>query len=293
LALLKRSRSSNGPAVSVFNVRHVVDPSSTQQRDRRFSAARSVSRFHMKEIISKLTKWRRRIRQELDASHADEYSKASCLLSIAKAARNPSHHADPVFVWPPGSARTRNPRSKILSRTWLSGPPSAARKDACGPAKWNALVDALRARAQIIRFASVSARVLRARLSERAGCCNVTPERVRQIEAKAILKLSHPSAGRVLTEYRPLDTTHSGIKRSGVSDASGRRVFLGARQGGAHSAWNGCRNRPVIPPRACSYTFLEPKTLFPLLPSFFFFFFSSINASCHRKSQVEGRFSDE
>jgi RNA polymerase primary sigma factor len=156
---------------------------------------------HMKEIISKLTKVSRRYRQELGRDPSvEEYSK-HLRLSMEKVREILKIMQDPISLTTPVGEEDDSFLEDFI-------------EDRSGPSPTRSAHEFLRHR-EVERILSTlsdrEASIIRLRfgigtgyprtLEEVGRIFNVTRERVRQIEAKAIRKLRHPSRSRPLREY--------------------------------------------------------------------------------------------
>jgi RNA polymerase primary sigma factor len=156
---------------------------------------------HMKEIISKLTKVSRRYRQELGRDPSvEEYSK-HLRLSMEKVREILKIMQDPISLTTPVGEEDDSYLEDFI-------------EDRSGPSPTRSAHEFLRRREVERILATLSereAQIIRLRfgigtgyprtLEEVGSIFNVTRERVRQIEAKAIRKLRHPSRSRPLREY--------------------------------------------------------------------------------------------
>lgn len=156
---------------------------------------------HMKEIISKLTKTNRRMRQERgNEPSLDEYAK-NLNLSRAKVRNILRVMQEPLSLATPIGEEEDSHLEDFI-------------EDAAGLSPARSAFGSLR-RAELEKaLATLSEReekIVRLRYGIDAGYSrtledvgrlfNITRERVRQIEAKAIRKLRHPSRSRFLKEY--------------------------------------------------------------------------------------------
>ncbi len=156
---------------------------------------------HMKELVSKLTKVTNKFRQEHGREPTlEDYSKA-LRLSIEKVKSVLKIMQDPISLSTPiGEDEDSNLEDFI--------------EDKNGPDPTNAAADFLRKQEVADVLATLSEReskIISLRfgidsgyprtLEEVGKMFNVTRERVRQIEAKAIRKLRHPSRTKMLKDY--------------------------------------------------------------------------------------------
>lgn len=156
---------------------------------------------HMKEIISKLTKVSRRYRQELGRDPSvEEYSK-HLRLSMDKVREILKIMQDPISLTTPvGEEDDSFLEDFIEDRTGPS--PTRSAHEFLRHREVERILSTLSEReAQIIRLRFGIGTGYPRTLEEVGRIFNVTRERVRQIEAKAIRKLRHPSRSRPLREY--------------------------------------------------------------------------------------------
>lgn len=157
---------------------------------------------HMKELVSKLTKVTNKFRQEHGREPTlEDYSK-TLRLSVEKVKSVLKIMQDPISLSTPiGEDEDSNLEDFI--------------EDKNGPNPTSAAVDFLRKQEVADVLATLSereAKIIRLRfgidsgyprtLEEVGKMFNVTRERVRQIEAKAIRKLRHPSRTKLLKDYQ-------------------------------------------------------------------------------------------
>ncbi|WP_428078814.1 sigma-70 family RNA polymerase sigma factor [Candidatus Avelusimicrobium faecicola] len=157
---------------------------------------------HMKELVSKLTKVTNKFRQEHGREPTlEDYSK-SLRLSVEKVKSVLKIMQDPISLSTPiGEDEDSNLEDFIEDKT--------------GPNPTTSAVDFLRKQEVAEVLATLSereAKIISLRfgidsgyprtLEEVGKMFNVTRERVRQIEAKAIRKLRHPSRTKMLKDYQ-------------------------------------------------------------------------------------------
>ena len=157
---------------------------------------------HMKELVSKLTKVTNKFRQEHGREPTlEDYSK-TLRLSVEKVKSVLKIMQDPISLSTPiGEDEDSNLEDFIEDKT--------------GPNPTSAAVDFLRKQEVADVLATLSereAKIISLRfgidsgyprtLEEVGKMFNVTRERVRQIEAKAIRKLRHPSRTKMLKDYQ-------------------------------------------------------------------------------------------
>jgi len=156
---------------------------------------------HMKEIISKLTKVARKSRQELGRDPTlEEYSKA-LRLSMDKVRGILRIMQDPVSLATPVGEDEDSYLEEFIEDEGSSEPSEGAQDFLRHREVERALSTLSEREAQIIRLRFGIGSGYPRTLEELGRIFNVTRERVRQIEAKAIRKLRHPSRSRVLKEY--------------------------------------------------------------------------------------------
>lgn len=156
---------------------------------------------HMKEIISKLSKVARRSRQELGREPTiEEYSKA-LRLSADKVRGILRIMQDPVSLATPVGEDDDSFLEDFIEDESNSEPSEGAQDFLRHREVERALSTLSEREAQIIRLRFGIGTGYPRTLEELGRIFNVTRERVRQIEAKAIRKLRHPSRSRVLKEY--------------------------------------------------------------------------------------------
>lgn len=157
---------------------------------------------HMKELVSKLTKVTNKFRQEHGCEPTIEDYAKSLHLSIEKVKSVLKIMQDPISLSTPiGEDEDSNLEDFI--------------EDKSGPNPTTAAVDFLRKQEVADVLATLSereAKIISLRfgidsgyprtLEEVGKMFNVTRERVRQIEAKAIRKLRHPSRTKMLKDYQ-------------------------------------------------------------------------------------------
>jgi RNA polymerase primary sigma factor len=156
---------------------------------------------HMKEIISKLSKVSRRFRQEMGRDPTIEEYGRSLRLSPEKVRQILKIMQEPISLTTPvGEEEDSCLEDFIEDRTGPS-PSRSATEILRQKEVEKALVTLSDREAQIIRLRFGIGTGYPRTLEELGRIFNVTRERVRQIEAKAIRKLRHPSRSRLLREY--------------------------------------------------------------------------------------------
>ncbi|HOW28823.1 MAG TPA: sigma-70 family RNA polymerase sigma factor [Elusimicrobiota bacterium] len=156
---------------------------------------------HMKEIISKLSKVSRKFRQEMGRDPSIEEYGAALRLSQEKVRQILKIMQDPLSLTTPvGEEEDSCLEDFIEDRGGVS--PSVSARDLLRRKEVEKSLVSLNEReAQIIRLRFGIGTGYPRTLEELGRIFNVTRERVRQIEAKAIRKLRHPSRSRILREY--------------------------------------------------------------------------------------------
>ncbi len=156
---------------------------------------------HMKELVSKLTKVTNKFRQEHGSEPGlEDYAKA-LRLSVEKVKGILKIMQDPISLSTPiGEDEDSNLEDFIEDKT---GPnPSSSATDFLRKQEVAEVLATLSEReAKIIKLRFGIESGYPRTLEEVGKMFNVTRERVRQIEAKAIRKLRHPSRTRMLKDY--------------------------------------------------------------------------------------------
>jgi RNA polymerase primary sigma factor len=156
---------------------------------------------HMKELVSKLMKVTRKYRQEMGRDPAiEEYSK-HLHISMDKVKNALKIMQDPISLATPiGEDEDSHLEDFIEDKTGL--PPSHAALDLLRRREVTKILDTLTDReAKIIKLRFGIESGYPRTLEEVGKIFRVTRERVRQIEAKAIRKLRHPSRSKMLRDY--------------------------------------------------------------------------------------------
>src|SRR5437899_12144395 len=153
---------------------------------------------HMKEIISKLTKVSRRYRQELGRDPSvEEYSK-HLRLSMEKVREILKIMQDPISLTTPVGDEDDSYLEDFIEDRSGPSPTRAAHEFLRRREVENILSTLSKREPKIIRLRFGIGTGYPRTLEEVGRIFNVTRERVRQIEAKAIRKLRHPSRSRPL-----------------------------------------------------------------------------------------------
>jgi RNA polymerase primary sigma factor len=156
---------------------------------------------HMKELVSKLMKVTRKYRQEFGRDPLiEEYSK-HMHISMDKVKNALKIMQDPISLSTPiGEDEDSHLEDFIEDKTGL--PPSHSALDLLRRREVTKILDTLTDReAKIIKLRFGIETGYPRTLEEVGKIFRVTRERVRQIEAKAIRKLRHPSRSKMLRDY--------------------------------------------------------------------------------------------
>ena len=156
---------------------------------------------HMKELVSKLMKVTRKYRQEFGRDpQIEEYSK-HMHISMDKVKNALKIMQDPISLSTPiGEDEDSHLEDFIEDKTGL--PPSHSALDLLRRREVTKILDTLTDReAKIIKLRFGIETGYPRTLEEVGKIFRVTRERVRQIEAKAIRKLRHPSRSKMLRDY--------------------------------------------------------------------------------------------
>jgi len=156
---------------------------------------------HMKELVSKLMKVTRKYRQEFGRDPAiEEYSK-HLHISMDKVKNALKIMQDPISLSTPiGEDEDSHLEDFIEDKTGL--PPSHSALDLLRRREVTNILNTLTEReAKIIKLRFGIESGYPRTLEEVGKIFRVTRERVRQIEAKAIRKLRHPSRSKMLRDY--------------------------------------------------------------------------------------------
>ncbi len=156
---------------------------------------------HMKEIISKLTKVSRKFRQEMGRDPSIEEYSRGLRLSADKVRQILKIMQEPISLTTPVGEEEDSCLEDFLEDKIGSSPSTTATDVLRRKEVEKALVTLSDREAEIIRLRFGIGTGYPRTLEELGRIFNVTRERVRQIEAKAIRKLRHPSRSRFLREY--------------------------------------------------------------------------------------------
>ena len=157
---------------------------------------------HMKELVSKLTKVTNKFRQEHGREPTLEDYTKTLRLSVEKVKSVLKIMQDPISLSTPiGEDEDSNLEDFIEDK---NGPnPSSSAADFLRKQEVEEVLNTLSEReAKIIRLRFGIDSGYPRTLEEVGKMFNVTRERVRQIEAKAIRKLRHPSRAKMLKDYQ-------------------------------------------------------------------------------------------
>jgi RNA polymerase primary sigma factor len=156
---------------------------------------------HMKEIISKLSKVSRKFRQEMGRDPSiEEYSRA-LRLSPEKVRQILKIMQEPISLTTPVGEEEDSSLEDFLEDRHGPTPTRSANEILRQKEVEKALATLSDREAEIIRLRFGIGTGYPRTLEELGRIFSVTRERVRQIEAKAIRKLRHPSRSRLLREY--------------------------------------------------------------------------------------------
>ncbi len=156
---------------------------------------------HMKEIISKLSKVSRKHRQELGREPTIEEYSRGLRLSPEKVRQILKIMQEPISLTTPIGEEEDSSLEDFLEDKGGPTPTKSANEILRQKEVERALVTLSEREAEIIRLRFGIGTGYPRTLEELGRIFNVTRERVRQIEAKAIRKLRHPSRSRLLREY--------------------------------------------------------------------------------------------
>jgi len=156
---------------------------------------------HMKEIISKLSKVSRRFRQEMGRDPSIEEYSRSLRLSPEKVRQILKIMQEPISLTTPVGEEEDSCLEDFIEDRGGPSPSRSATEILRQNEVEKALTTLSDREAQIIRLRFGIGTGYPRTLEELGRIFNVTRERVRQIEAKAIRKLRHPSRSRQLREY--------------------------------------------------------------------------------------------
>lgn len=156
---------------------------------------------HMSEVINKTYRISRNLMQELGREPSDQEIAAVMNLPVEKVREILKVSADPISLDSPIGEEEDSHLGDFIKDDRIMGPEEAAAysmlQDQIGK-----LLDTLTEREQRVLSLRFGLKDGRSRTLEEVGKeFNVTRERIRQIEAKALRKLRHPSRAKMLKGY--------------------------------------------------------------------------------------------
>lgn len=156
---------------------------------------------HMSEVINKTYRVSRSLLQELGREPSEQELADAMNLSVDKVREILKVSADPISLDTPIGEEDDSHLGDFIKDDTIMGPEEAASyavlQDQIGK-----LLDTLTEREQRVLILRFGLKDGRSRTLEEVGKeFNVTRERIRQIEAKALRKLRHPSRARMLKGY--------------------------------------------------------------------------------------------
>ena len=156
---------------------------------------------HMSEVINKTYRVSRSLLQELGREPTEQELSEAMNLPIEKVREILKVSADPISLDTPIGEEDDSHLGDFIRDDTIMGPEDAA-SYAVLQDQISRLLDTLTARAQRVLIPRFGLKDGRSRTLEEVGReFNVTRERIRQIEAKALRKLRHPSRARMLKGY--------------------------------------------------------------------------------------------
>ena len=156
---------------------------------------------HMSEVINKTYRVSRSLLQELGREPTEQELSEAMNLPIEKVREILKVSADPISLDTPIGEEDDSHLGDFIRDDTIMGPEDAA-SYAVLQDQISRLLDTLTAREQRVLILRFGLKDGRSRTLEEVGReFNVTRERIRQIEAKALRKLRHPSRARMLTGY--------------------------------------------------------------------------------------------
>lgn len=156
---------------------------------------------HMSEIINKTYRVSRMLMQELGREPTEREIAEKLGLPIEKVHEILKVSADPISLDTPIGEEDDSHLGDFIKDETIMGPEEAA-SHAVLQAQISKLLDTLTEREQRVLILRFGLKDGRSRTLEEVGReFNVTRERIRQIEAKALRKLRHPSRARLLKGY--------------------------------------------------------------------------------------------
>ncbi len=156
---------------------------------------------HMSEVINKTYRISRNLLQELGREPTEQELSEAMNLPIEKVREILKVSADPISLDTPIGEEDDSHLGDFIRDDTIMGPEDAA-SYAVLQDQISRLLDTLTAREQRVLILRFGLKDGRSRTLEEVGReFNVTRERIRQIEAKALRKLRHPSRARMLKGY--------------------------------------------------------------------------------------------
>ena len=156
---------------------------------------------HMSEVINKTYRTSRNLLQELGREPTEQELSEAMNLPIEKVREILKVSADPISLDTPIGEEDDSHLGDFIRDDTIMGPEDAA-SYAVLQDQISRLLDTLTAREQRVLILRFGLKDGRSRTLEEVGReFNVTRERIRQIEAKALRKLRHPSRARMLKGY--------------------------------------------------------------------------------------------
>ena len=156
---------------------------------------------HMSEVINKTYRVSRSLLQELGREPTEQELSEAMNLPIEKVREILKVSADPISLDTPIGEEDDSHLGDFIRDDTIMGPEDAA-SYAVLQDQISRLLDTLTAREQRVLILRFGLKDGRSRTLEEVGReFNVTRERIRQIEAKALRKLRHPSRARMLKGY--------------------------------------------------------------------------------------------
>lgn len=159
---------------------------------------------HMSEVINKTYRVSRNLLQDLGREPTEQELADAMNLSIEKVRDILKVSADPISLDTPIGEEDDSHLGDFISDDTLMGPEDAASYSILKD-QITRLLDTLTDREQRVLILRFGLKDGRSRTLEEVGKeFNVTRERIRQIEAKALRKLRHPSRAKMLKGYEVL-----------------------------------------------------------------------------------------
>ncbi len=156
---------------------------------------------HMSEVINKTYRVSRNLLQELGREPSDQELADAMNLPIEKVREILKVSADPISLDTPIGEEDDSHLGDFISDESMMGPEDAASYSILKD-QITKLLDTLTDREQRVLILRFGLKDGRSRTLEEVGKeFNVTRERIRQIEAKALRKLRHPSRAKMLKGY--------------------------------------------------------------------------------------------